>query len=199
MNPALNPTRSAAALVVELDAAIPLDSAVLVTAPGPERRLTGLAAAVVLSDVLRHHRLGWLDVMRSELRLAKLCGRLGSDFPGEREAAYVHAVRFIVAHHTSWSATIRFPATLHSEPRRPSTLAESSLPRFSAPEGDWPTTVRTLRARSVWLSPGERQLLDAVESRFLTGGALNRGEAIRLRNMWWKTELNDPSDAERLV
>jgi len=106
-----------AALLAVLDAVLHATNAARFQEPAAaERRNAGITAATRLNDLLILHRLGWDDVVAPGSRLAKLCGRLGSAYAAEREAAYDHAVRLILHRGTTWSELVRLPERLKGGP-----------------------------------------------------------------------------------
>lgn len=144
------------ALLALLDATLPADEAGLVA--GREqaggRRGAGLAAAGRLHDLLARHRFGWGDLLPDDSRLAKLCGRLGSDYPAEREAAYDHAVRLILRRRTSWSALARLPEPLRQPPVGPPAGPSAGPPKQVAPQPAWLAAAGRLRRRVSWWAAG---------------------------------------------
>lgn len=153
---------------------------------------------MALDALLTRNRLGWADVLAPGHRLAKICGLLGSDFPAEHEAAYRHALRLILLARSTWSALVQLPPGLDGAPRLarsegPALLPDDDGPTPSAPEVDWLTTIRRLKARTAWRSAEERLLLEALEGRLAAGETIAPGDARRFRDMWWCAELNDPA------
>lgn len=112
------------ALLVRLDAAL---------AGGDALRHDGLVAATELNRLLVAHRLTWDDVAGAGTRLAKLLGRLGSEYPAEQEAGYDHAVRVILGRHSRWSLLIRLPPWLPEPRHAPTPPPPQSPPIFAAP------------------------------------------------------------------
>ncbi len=177
----------------------------------PERHAAGLAAAIRLSDLLGRHRLVWNDVMTPDSRLAKLCGRLGSAYPGEQAAAYDHATRLIRERRSSWSEMVCLPKALrdaaapapgeHAQelPTRPQDAGTppSGLPAgLSAPDGDWPTTLARLLARAAWRTEAEKQLLQRMQRRLDQGLPIAEDDALQVRDIWWDAELDRAYDDE---
>jgi hypothetical protein len=211
------------ALLAVLDAALRVtDAARLPDGPQAERRRAGIAAATSLNDLLIRHRLGWDDVVVPGSRLAKLCGRLGSAYAAEQEAAYDHAVRLILQRRTTWSELVRLPDRLKglpsaldravarrggaagAQPRRdaPAPAARPDAPSAShsfatsPPEADWITTVQRLKEHAAWRSEAEYARLDTLECRLFAGHAMGAEDAIWLRDLWWYAELHSPVAAE---
>lgn len=202
--------RELQALVRQLDAAAAGDCATLQIGgdgqdgPAPDRPLNGLAAALRVTAWLLRHRCGWADVLIEEPALAKLCGRLGSAFDAEQEAAYVHALRYLVRHRRSWSTLIRMPAALGGVPGQ-RLLQDVATPRgqpgaapwaeipvqpcHPPPEGDWATTVAWLIEHRAWRVAGERTLLDGLAAQLAAGEEINDADAVWLRELWWQAEL----------
>lgn len=159
-----------------------------------ERRSAGLAAAAGLHDLLARHRLGWGDVLPPGSRLAKLCGRFGSDYPAEREAAYDHAVRLILRRRATWSALARLPEALQrlaAEPAGPNPGAASLPQAPPPPEQNWLATVQRLKACATWWTAAESALLEALDRRLVGGRSIGAADAKWLRDLWWEVELND--------
>ena len=221
----------AAAMLATLDDALAA-AASASGAPGGaagSRRAAGMAAARGLNDLLIRHALVWDDVVAPGSRLAKLCGRLGSDYEAEREAAYDHALRLLLRRRATWSDLVRLPETLMREAAgRPSarlspgrSLARegagvarrtppgaavraagaSSRPAqrpavASPPEEDWMATVRRLKVGATWRSDAEHALLATLERSLAEGHAISAEDARRLRDIWWRVELNEPAPKE---
>jgi hypothetical protein len=164
----------------------------------------GLPPARAIDALLRHNRLTWHDLLPRHPTLAKICGRFGSDFPGEREAAWRHAVRELIRRHDSWPTAIVLPATLAPPPPRdddapmpvPATPPVFYEPRkrreAPAPEGDWLTTIRGLLQRGGWRTEAERDLLHDLERMALAGDPLADAHRALVRDIWWLAELADP-------
>jgi hypothetical protein len=155
----------------------------------------GFAAATGLNDLLIRHRLGWDDVVTPGSRLAKLCGRLGSEYRPEQQAAYHHAVRLIMACGASWTELVRLPESVQRAAPEP-VVATASV--FSPPEEDWMHTVRGLKARAAWRSDGEHARLDALERELQAGHEVEPQDAVWLRDVWWHAELNNPEPEEAI-
>ena len=58
------------------------------------------------------------------------------------------------------------------------------------PDQDWPVTVAGLLVRAAWRSSSEHDLLQRLQHRFETGGAIGAEEARQVRDMWWFAELD---------
>lgn len=188
----LAPMSAAETLLARLDAALPSGERPGDKAGPAANRGAGLAAAAGLHDLLARCRLGWDDLLPPDGRLAKLCGRFGSDYPAEREAAYDHAVRFIVRGGATWSALIRLPEALRRPAAAPANpIPFASVPAPPPPEADWLTTVRRLKARAAWWTTTQSAFLDAAERNLADGGAVGAADAKWLRDLWWEVELND--------
>ncbi len=154
------PVSRPAAMLAALDAA--LDAAA--SAPGRDkdaRRAAGIAAATGLNDLLIRHELTWDDVVPPGSRLAKLCGRLGSEYPAEREAAYDHARRLLLGRRATWSDLVRLPASLACEALTREALTREGIGRFPAaapharPPHARPPHTRPSPARSPHARDGE--------------------------------------------
>lgn len=203
---------------MRVDAALPANEAALVHGgAGVDRRTAGIVAAAALNELLIQNRLGWNDAVAPGSRLAKLCGRLGSDYEAEREAAYDHAVRLILRRRATWSDLVRLPDALKRCPVETNRLArngsreadaalETASPRFteaappvpdcpaniSPPEENWGTTIQRLYERVAWRSETEHARLDALQISLANGHALTKEDACWLREIWWYAELCDP-------
>jgi hypothetical protein len=114
-------------------------------------------------------------------RLADLCGRLGSDMPGERDNAAVLATRHIQALGLTWSEVIERALTVGTKPvRRPS-------PRPSA--CDWPAKIRWLLACRQYLSAWERGFVDSLHRRVCIDGlSLTPGQVGKLLEVVGRVE-----------
>ena len=177
-----------AALLAALDAALPHEDGPLPGAAEVELHRAGLSAAIGLNELLIEWGLGWQDVViPAGGRLALLCGRLGSAYEAEQEAAYLHAVRLIRRLGGPWSRLVHLPEGVAGAPAAIA-LQASVLP----PEEDWPSTVASLLSRNAWRSEAEHGLLEALGPRLAAGKAPTAEEARRLRDMWWSAELNAP-------
>lgn len=199
------PVTTAAALLDTLDAAL-LDQGAS-GGVGGARPAAGLAAATRLDRLLHRHHLVWDDIVAPGSRLAKLCGRLGSEFEAERAAAYDHAVRWLLSQNRTWSALVRLPeAVAVAVPiEEHAALSAASLPGAEQaarvilpPDGDWMTSVQHLRQRAGWRSATECRWLLALEERLASGVAIDPEEANQLREIWWYLELNTPGRQELL-
>jgi hypothetical protein len=155
----------------------------------------GLAAATRLNALLAQHHLGWHDVVAPGTRLAKLCGRLGSEYPAEREAAYRHAVRLILRSQTSWSALVGLPEALSSPPA--AIAPPPPAPDETPPEESWIAIVRRLNRRAAWRTATEQTFLASLEDGLASGQDIGAVEAGWVRDIWWDAELNDPDFMER--
>jgi hypothetical protein len=173
------------ALLMQLDACLAGSASDL--GPGWD---AGLAAATRLNALLMQHHLVWDDVIGAGSRLAKLCGRLGSDYEAERASAYGHAVRLIRRRETNWSALVLLP---HPLPNVPGPAEISVLPPTEAPpEENWIVTVRRLNRRAAWRTDTEHIFLESLEHGLSEGHAIVAAEARWLRDIWWDAELNNP-------
>ena len=183
-------------LLATMDAALRRDAIVFELGRlGADRQTPGLAAAVGLNQLLVMHGIGWDAVVAPDSLLVKLCGRLGSAFEAEREAAYAHALRFILRHRTTWSDLVRLP---NGSPGRPPPVKPVAAPNVSRPsvpplEEDWNLTVERLEARCTWRSDAERALLETLEIELASGEALSLAAARWLRDIWWWADLNTPN------
>ena len=185
-----------ARLVATLDAALPGGDT-----PWPDvaDEGEGLAAILALHGLLAANGLSWDDVLPQGGRLPKLCGRLGSTFPGERAAAYHHAALLVRDLATRWSALLQLPPAL-AAPAAPEPAPAAGfppVPAYSAPDGDWPSTIAGLRSRAAWRSAAERRRLDALEALLHQGGDIGARDAIWLRDLWWFAELASHGEAAR--
>jgi hypothetical protein len=186
-------------LVRRLDAAASADiaacarAAAAQTAAAPaeaEWALAGLPAALRVTALLLHHGCGWADALIGEPALAKRCGRLGSEFHAERQAAYIHALRHLAQRRRSWSAVMRAPPELCRERAgAPAHAAARSDPSPAPPERDWATTIAWLAAQRIWLDASQCAALEHLQSRVACGSAPDPAEAAWLREMWWRIEL----------
>ncbi len=193
-----------AALLETLDAALLDEQA----SGGGGRPALGLAAATRLDRLLRRYHLVWDDIVAPGSRLAKLCGRLGSEFEAERAAAYDHAVRLILSQRRTWSALAHLPEAVAAaaEIEADAMAAEPFLTgvpevglAIQPPDGDWMTSVQHLRQRAGWRSNAEYQWLLALEQRLASGAVIDPAEASQLREIWWYLELNTPGPEELLL
>ena len=174
-------------LLAGLDKALPAGNA-RVRPEGRDARqqAAGLLAAIGLNELLIAQGRCWHEIVgASDGRLAKLCGRLGSSYQAEREAAYDHSVRLLQRRNRRWSDLVRLPPELAAACVRV-TLPVSLLP----PDQDWPATVAGLLVRAAWRSPPEHDLLQRLQLRFEAGGAVGAEEARQVRDMWWSAELD---------
>jgi len=164
----------------------------------------GLPPARAIDALLRHNRLTWHDLLPRHPTLAKICGRFGSDFPAEREAAWRHAVRELGRRQDSWPTAAVLPAMLAPPrpddddtpppPVAPPVFYEPRTRREApAPDGDWLTTIRGLLQRAAWRTGGERDLLHDLERIALGGGPLAAAHRAIVRDIWWQAELADPA------
>jgi hypothetical protein len=172
--------------------------------PPAEAAQEGLPPARAIDALLRHNRLTWHDLLPHHPTLAKICGRFGSDYPGEWEAAWRHAVRELHRRHDSWPTAVVLPAMLapprpgddDAPPPAPATPPVFYEPRkrreAPAPDGDWLTTIRGLLQRAAWRTGGERDLLHDMERVALGGGDLAAAHRAVVRDIWWHAELADP-------
>ena len=171
--------------------------------PPAEAAQEGLPPARAIDALLRHNRLTWHDLLPHHPTLAKICGRLGSDYPGEREAAWRHAVRELHRRNESWPTAAVLPATL-ARPRpgdddapMPATPPVFYEPRprreAPAPDGDWLTTIRGLLERGAWRTEAERDLLHDLECMALDDGQIAAAHRAVVRDIWWVAELADPA------
>ena len=177
---------------------------------GPRNTATqddGVAVAVAFDALLRHSRLSWPEVLPGHPMLAKICGHLGSAYPAEQEAAYLHAIRELGRKRLTWPAAVRlpqaWPASLpfsQPPPFRPS-VPKSTTPMVppvqaagarsapQPPDGDWVTTISGLLQRRAWRSPLERDLLSDLERQALLGRDIGATHAMIVRDIWWYAEL----------
>lgn len=154
----------------------------------------GLAAATELNVLLVQHHFVWADVLGPTSRLAKLCGRLGSDYEAERASAYGHAVRLILRQETNWSKLILLPHALLN-PILP--LETPALPPSEAPpEENWIVTVQRLNRRAAWRTHTEHIFLESLEHGLAEGQSIGAAEARWLRDIWWDAELNNPETGD---
>jgi hypothetical protein len=198
-------------LIAQLDAAAQTDLAASqragTDADGAGGGLAGLAAALRLTALLQRHGCGWADALAGEPSLAKRCGRLGSAFGAERQAAYVHALRYLARRRRVWSAVVQVPSALRREPGaaavrpvpptdarpRPGARADRTP---APPEGDWASTIAWLAAQRVWLDASQCAAVEYLASRIAEGAAPDRAEAAWLREMWWRVELRAAQPTE---
>lgn len=157
---------------------------------------SGLAAAVELNSLLLRHHLVWDDVAGSGSRLAKLCGRLGSDYQAERAAAYHHAVHLIRRRRTTWTALVLLPEALLTEARP--TAAPPPPPGEAPPDENWIVTIRRLNVRAAWRSDAEHIFLESLEHGLAEGQFIGAAEARWVRDIWWEAELNNPEPEDAL-
>ena len=170
----------------------------------PNRRLSGMSAALRLNALLRERGCGWGDVVGRDAVLAKLCGRLGSDFAGEQEAAYVLAMRRIDRLGLRWSEIATLPTALLAARPVAAEAAEAPPPGdhhdyvHQPPDGDWPTTIAGLLLHVAWRDDDERLRLDALAAQVDAGGSVTDADAVWLRELWWQAELLVPLQATRV-
>lgn len=186
-------------LVRYLDAVAAADRAACQSGEDGGRRLAGLGPALRITALLLHHRCGWADMLTDEPALAKLCGRLGSEFRAEQEAAYVHALRHLARHGQRWSALMRVPAALcgvlqtppeaFPEPRAATRTDTPVQPSHPPPEGDWAMTIDWLIIQRAWRGERERARLHALAAQTIVGGTPDDADAVWLRELWWQAEL----------
>jgi len=187
-----------AALLSALDAALPLrappadgpDGSADGPAPGgqaeAEQQAAGLAAAIGLTELLAAAGQDWDGVMAQRgTRLAKLCGRFGSSYAGERAAAYIHATRLLQRTGARWSTLIRLPPALANR-----VLAWSLPVLVLPPEDDWLATIRVLQEHG---AAADEARLQSLAARLTEGHAIDTAEARWLRDQWWAAEVNRPA------
>ena len=161
----------------------------------------GVGIAVAFDGLLRHSRLSWSEVLPRHPMLAKICGHLGSAYPAEQEAAYLHAIRELGRKQLTWLAAVRLPqawpapppfspsAPKNTTPVAPPVQAAGARLAPHPPDGDWVTTLRGLLQRHAWRSPRERDLLSDLERQALLGRDIGATHAMIVREIWWYAEL----------
>jgi len=205
LDPALS---DGSALLAVLDAAMP---GAQPSASAPGARARGLAAAAALGDLLAFHRSSWAEVAVGPPRLARFCGRFGSTFPAEREAAYDYSVRLLARAGLTWSSAFRLPPPMSASgaSRPPQDAPATAVPAFaavrggrpgqspvphvpSAPDGSWAATLQGLLDGRALQSAEDRSFLVALLVAVAAGHQVGLQEARTVRNIWWAAEIDPP-------
>ena len=158
--------------------------------------LAGLPLVRRLTALLLAQRCGWADIVTDDPVLAKICGRFGSAFPAEQEAAYIHALRHLRRRRSSWQSVLRVPAVFGAAvPGMAAAAAASTTPSRAPPEDTWLATVEGLLARAIWHDESERLRLARLAARASADDALDDVDAEWVRDLWWDAEVRAPSAA----